>query len=475
MRNLLLWSGLVVLVFPAAATTASAGNLQVGLASADVTPPLHDDRPVWMAGYGQGRRATGVHDPLMARALVLSDGERRVAIVGVDSIGLQLPTVRRIRERLADYAYVLVASSHDHEAPDVVGIWGASPLQYGGDEAYLDLIVERTVGAVRAAEKLLAPSLAAYGTNSAPRLLRDSRLPHVLDDVLRVVAFYSAADSQRTKPTGLLVQWNCHPEELGSRNTLLTADFIYAAVAELEKRYGCPVVYVSGALGGLLAPPGGLYQDESGKQLPGGTFEYAERYGRDVAAAAAEGVESASPVALTPLDSFTETVFVPVENPAYRLAQTLGVLRRESFLWTGDAVRRGEPPVGERRKELAALETEVGVVRLGELYAACIPGELYPELVYGKLQEPVDPGADFPDAPREPHVTKLLPSEKLLVVGLANDEIGYLIPKRQWDVRPPYCYGRRTSQYGEINSCSADAAALVMQSLARCAERAFAK
>lgn len=475
MRNLLLWSGLAFLILPAAATTASAGNLQVGLASADVTPPLHDDRPVWMAGYGQGRRATGVHDPLMARALVLSDGERRIAIVGVDSIGLQLPTVRRIRERLADYAYVLVASSHDHEAPDVVGIWGASPLQYGVDEAYLDLIVERTVGAVRAAEKLLAPSLAAYGTNSAPRLLRDSRLPHVLDDVLRVVAFYSAADLQRTKPTGLLVQWNCHPEELGSRNTLLTADFVYSTVAELEKRYGCPVVYVSGALGGLLAPPGGLYQDESGKQLPGGTFEYAERYGRDVAAAAAEGVESASPVALTPLDSFTETVFVPVENPAYRLAQTLGVLRRDSFLWTGDATRRGERPIGEQRKGLAALETEVGILRLGELSVACIPGELYPELVYGKLQEPVDPGADFPDAPREPHVTKLLPSEKLLVVGLANDEIGYLIPKRQWDVRPPYCYGRRTPQYGEINSCSADAAAIVMQSLARCAERAAAK
>ncbi len=475
MQDALLRSGVVICVVLAAATAASAGNLQVGMAVADVTPPLRDDRPVWMAGYGQGRRATGVHDPLMARALVLSDGERRVAIVGVDSIGLQLPTVRRIRERLADYAYVLVASSHDHEAPDVVGIWGASPLQHGVDDAYLELIIERTVGAVRAAEKLLAPSAAAYGTNSAPRLLRDSRQPYVLDDVLRVVAFYSAADSQRAKPMGLLVQWNCHPEELGSRNTLLTADFVYATVAELEKRYGCPVVYVSGALGGLLAPPGGLYQDDSGKQLPGGTFEYAERYGRDVAAAAAKAVESASPVELTPLEAFTETVYVPVENPAYRLAQTLGVLRRDSFLWTKDPTRRGEPPVGERRKDLAALETEVGVLRLGELFAACIPGELYPELVYGKVQEPVESGADFLDAACEPHVTKLLPSEKLLVVGLANDEIGYLIPKRQWDVRPPYCYGRPTSQYGEINSCSADAAAIIMQSLARCAERAAAK
>ena len=475
MQGALLRSGIVSLVVLAATAVASAGNLQIGMASADVTPQLLDDRPVWMAGYGQGRRATGVHDPLMTRALVLSDGSRRVAIVGIDSIGLQLPTVRRIRERLSDYTYVLVASSHDHEAPDVIGIWGASPLQHGVDNAYLDLVVERTVGAVRAAEKLLTPSSAAYGTTSAPQLLRDSRQPYVLDDVLRVVAFYSAADSAREKPTGLLVQWNCHPEELGSRNTLLTADFVYATVAELEKRHGCPVVYVSGALGGLLAPPGGLYQADSGKELPGGTFEYAERYGRDVALAAARAVESASPVELTPLEAFTETVYVPVENPAYRLAQTLGVLRRDSFLWTGDPTSRGEPPVGERRKDLAALETEVGIMRLGEIVAACIPGELYPELVYGKLQEPVETGADFPDAAREPHVTKLLRSKKLLVVGLANDEIGYLIPKRQWDVRPPYCYGRRTSQYGEINSCSADAAAIVMQSLARCAERAVAK
>ncbi|MCH5372356.1 MAG: hypothetical protein JJ992_00140, partial [Planctomycetes bacterium] len=40
-------------------------------------------------------------------------------------------------------------------------------------------------------------------------------------------------------------------------------------------------------------------------------------------------------------------------------------------------------------------------LRLGELDVAAIPGELYPELVYGEFQDPVDPGADFPDAPLE--------------------------------------------------------------------------
>jgi hypothetical protein len=106
------------------------------------------------------------------------------------------------------------------------------------------------------------------------------------------------------------------------------------------------------------------------------------------------------------------------------------------------------------------------------LDVACIPGELYPELVYGKLQDPTDPGADFPQAAAEPNVESLMPRKCWLCVGLACDEIGYLIPKRQWDERPPFCYGRKDMQYGEINSCSPEAAPGVMQTLKRCVEHA---
>jgi hypothetical protein len=113
-----------------------------------------------------------------------------------------------------------------------------------------------------------------------------------------------------------------------------------------------------------------------------------------------------------------------------------------------------------------AVETEVAYLRLGELHVACIPGELYPELVYGRFQEPADPGADYPEAPLERAVMELLPRERTLVLGLANDEIGYIIPKRQWDERPPFAYGRERSQYGEINSVGPDVAPIVMQALA---------
>jgi hypothetical protein len=107
------------------------------------------------------------------------------------------------------------------------------------------------------------------------------------------------------------------------------------------------------------------------------------------------------------------------------------------------------------------MRTEVGYLRLGELEVAAIPGEIYPELVLDKVQTPPDPGADFPKAPVEPAVYKQLRGPHRMLIGLANDEIGYVIPKRQWDEKPPFCYGRTKSQYGEVNSLGPDTAPLL--------------
>jgi len=121
------------------------------------------------------------------------------------------------------------------------------------------------------------------------------------------------------------------------------------------------------------------------------------------------------------------------------------------------------------------IETEVACVQLGELSLAAIPGELYPELVYGKFQEPADVGADFPDAELEPTMVGILGNRKWMLFGLANDEVGYLLPKRQWDSKQPFAYGRKNSQYGEANSCGPDAAAVVMKGFARCVKEGRTK
>ena len=68
----------------------------------------------------------------------------------------------------------------------------------------------------------------------------------------------------------------------------------------------------------------------------------------------------------------------------------------------------------------------------------------------------------------EPAITRIIPGgdkAKLIVLGLANDEIGYIIPKRQWDAVAPFASGRSSSQYGEINSVGPDTAGLLMLAL----------
>ena len=58
-----------------------------------------------------------------------------------------------------------------------------------------------------------------------------------------------------------------------------------------------------------------------------------------------------------------------------------------------------------------------------------------------------------------------MPGRIKFVFGLANDEVGYLIPKSEWDEKPPYLYGATHAPYGEINSVGPDAAGCVHAAL----------
>lgn len=445
-----------------------AGDLQVGFAEKDITPEVDAKKPaVWLAGYGSGRKATGIHDPLMARAVVLTDGQEKVALACVDLVGLQYEAVQKIREGLEGYRHITVASTHNHEGPDVIGIWGPTPFQRGVSDAYLKLVIDQVVAAIRDAEKNATPVSAFYGTAEDETLLDDNRKPLVKDGVLRVIKFKGAKDQL----AGLIVQWNCHPEAMGSKNTQVTADFPAATVAWLKKKYDCPVVYISGAVGGLMAPPDSRIKDDAGGIMGDGSFEYTERLGEETARLASRAIDSAKPIVLTPFDAAVKQIALPVENKLYRLARQAGVLKREGRVWTGDPDKLGEVIDDHKPGGEVAVVTEVSCVRLGELTMINIPGELYPELVYGKFQEPVDPAADFPEAALEPTTGSMAPSGKWLLIGLANDEVGYIIPKRQWDDTQPFCYGRAKSQYGEVNSCGPETAPILMKALADCARQ----
>jgi hypothetical protein len=226
------------------------------------------------------------------------------------------------------------------------------------------------------------------------------------------------------------------------------------------------VVYFTGAIGGLLTNPRTIRTPE-GKEVREGTFEYAETYGRAVSRLAQQAADAAKPISLSPLTISARPVMIPLANPLYQAGRALGLVPREALVWSNDFEKLGLPATAKTPLEKLAIKTEVTYLQLGEMHLAGIPGEIYPELVYGEFQDPVDPQVDFPDAPLEPAVMDLLPGKKTLLLGMANDEVGYIIPKRQWDWKPPFAYDRQESQYGELNSCGPDTAPVLMEALRR--------
>src|SRR5262249_35670453 len=159
-----------------------------------------------------------------------------------------------------------------------------------------------------------------------------------------------------------------------------------------------------------------------GEDLKDGTYEKTERYGVLLGEAAIKAVEAAKEVQLTPITAQSRTVYLPLANKIYVAARQLGVFDREAFLWQND------PYKATAVKEIPpdkphAIRTEVSHLRLGELDVACIPGEIYPELVIGGVVARAEPGADFPDAPIEPAVYKQLKGPHRMIIGLACDEI----------------------------------------------------
>lgn len=452
---------------PAPCHHAADTPLLVGFAAEDVTPAIKPDKPVYLAGFGNNRKATGVHDPLMARTIVLSHGEQKIALVAIDVIGFFNPNVDNVRKRLQGFTYVLVSSTHNHEGPDTLGLWGpTNPLPKSGvDPEYLSLLEDKIVASVNAAVKNQVPCHAKIGKANLPELLHDGRQPIVKHDELVALTFETMGGQRH----GMVVQWNCHPETLADKNTLISADYVGYTVSKLQKDLGCPVVYFTGTVGGLMTSLHVPIKNDKGVELADGTYEKTELFGMRVAEGALHAIAGSQPVSLTPLVVKSKKVFVPMENKLYHAARWMGILNRQAFFWKGDP-DRCEPAPNDARDQPLAIQTEVGILQMGELGIAAFPGEVYPELVLDKIQDPADPGADFPDAPKEPAIYPQLKQKHRMIIGLANDEVGYVLPKRQWDEKPPFCYGLPKAQYGEQNSLGPDAAPIIcraIQQLAR--------
>src|ERR1043166_1536757 len=97
-----------------------AGEFRVGFASRIVTPdPL---LPV-SGGVGPSRPVSRKEGELEVRAMVLAEGDTRVAIVSADFLGFPSQLGNKVRTRVKGIPpqNILIGATHTHSAPDCYG------------------------------------------------------------------------------------------------------------------------------------------------------------------------------------------------------------------------------------------------------------------------------------------------------------------------------------------------------------------
>jgi neutral/alkaline ceramidase-like enzyme len=396
---------------------------------------------VFLAGFGNNRLATGKHDDLWARAIVLESGTTRIAIVSIDVIGYYskanyygLDEIKKLVDPKLGISDILVASTHNHEAPDTIGAWGPGALNDGKYPRYLRFVDRQIAKAVnkaaastvRAVMKLgstdpqMSPSIAGMQTRTR------GRPPDFFDQELRVMQFLDGSGSG-SKVIATLINWNTHPESMESANTLITSDFPHAVRDAVEKKYGGTALYISGAIGAVeiigdsnnkvsdrVRFDGKEYPLKPGSKRPDYTFERTEAIGRDVAKAVFDALGRGEMSRVSGIELKKATLRAPMDNVGYLFLASKGVLDTIPI-----------PRAGERPE----LETTVYAITIGDAQIITTPGELFPEVLYGveRFRRRDCNEADT-KRPAEPGVRDLMTRKYKFAFGLCPDEFGYIVP-----------------------------------------------
>ena len=415
--------------------------------------------PVWIAGFQNRRPAQGVHDELWARTMVLDDGEFRLAYLVLDVIGYFNDDIISIRKKVsaaAEVDYVIISSTHTHEGPDLLGLWGPSEFKTGVDPAYRDFVIEQCVRSVEEAAQRLRPAKLTFAQDleGAAHLVTDSREPKVTDPGIYLL---HARDLEADTTLGTLVCWANHPETLWNKNLLLSSDFPHYLREGIEKGVqigdsllvegvGGITVFANGSIGGLMttSPKFGIPDLLKDTVYLEPSYAKTEAQGLAVARLALLALRDTSQVDELKEASISlkaQSIELPMKNPLYRLGAVMGVFDR------------GMPGIWKVRSELCYWQ-------IGPASFLHHPSEIYPEIVNGGVESPE--GGDFGIEPFEtPPLRSFINAKYQFILGLSNDMIGYAVPKSQWDTKPPFTYGREDAPYGEVNSLGPDTAPIL--------------
>jgi len=266
-----------------------------------MTPPVGIYHRMW--GAATHDRATGVHRPLTATALVFQrlDGatspENEQVLVAVDHCLLWANEMDVLHHAICQtmglaVEQVVVTFSHTHAA----GLMGRERIHLPGGELippYLEKLATQLSGIIQEAQRAPQSVTICYTTGrcslAAHRDFWDAESGQIVcgfnpntpaDDGVLIARVTDARD----KLVATVVNYACHPTTLAWENTLISPDYPGALREIVQEATGAPCVFVQGASGDL-GPREGFVGDPA----------VADRNGRQLGYAVLAALESLPP------------------------------------------------------------------------------------------------------------------------------------------------------------------------------------
>ena len=225
---------------------APQGDLSVGAARVDITPPA--DAALPMSGYaGRKQGFQGIHDYIYVRAIVLSDGTHDAAIVSWELIAMPNPVWQVLSQRISGQLgipvdNIILTGVHDHDAPTIGTFSKPGPATI----AYTKTVEDKAFEAVRQAKANLQPAKFGFGTGKCYiNINRREYFPKKgwwwlgynpngpSDKTVSVLRFETLSG----QPIALLYNYADHGTVMGPNNMEVSGDWMGAASRFIERFY----------------------------------------------------------------------------------------------------------------------------------------------------------------------------------------------------------------------------------------------
>jgi hypothetical protein len=277
-------------IFPVQA----ADTLLIATGKVEITGPVGYP----MGGYGARKGVSqGIHDPLLAKILLIKAGDRQLGIITYDILAFLSERVAREAKEKLGIPVVLQIASHTHSGPV------PRSMANFKDDPFIREVEGRVLEALRTAQSHYVPARVGVtettvqiGHNrrkinsdgSVTMFWRnEGRVPtSPVDPRVGIIRFSDAAN----KTLALMVNYACHSVVLGPDNLQYSADWPGFMYRHIESKLGDSAVcyFIPGASGDINP-----YDDKQPVNQDG--FGVAQRTGETVGNAVLEAVRTMPP------------------------------------------------------------------------------------------------------------------------------------------------------------------------------------